>query len=140
MGRRFIAAVVPVGQQANFMNTTVLGGVLVVLLMSAACADSAPTSPTNVLSGPSRTFVFGGELDSPVGNATKNSRYVLYDNGAFTFEYVGRGFDYQGAYTKTEDVLKLTWPDTGAPPLQPGEATGSLNGNSLTVRYNNTCC
>ena len=85
------------------MNTTVRRGAVVVLLVfSVACGSSGPTSPSGTrqppslpsptprlpidfppLSGPSRTFIFDGELSYPVSDFTRESRFVLYDNGAF---------------------------------------------------------
>jgi hypothetical protein len=35
------------------------------------------------LAGPSRTFTFNHELSFPVSGYTKQSRFVLYDDGAF---------------------------------------------------------
>ena len=88
------------------MNSAVRRGMVVVLLMlSAGCGSTGPVSPTETrqpaalpppapppaktfpsLSGPSRTFLFRGELSYRVRDYTKQSRFVLYDNGAFVVE------------------------------------------------------
>jgi hypothetical protein len=82
------------------------------------------------LSGPSRTFVFDRELSFRVVDYTKNSRFVLYDNGAFALHYVTLGdFKYHGRYTEANSVV--TFDFGGAP----DGANGTLEGNSLTVRY-----
>jgi hypothetical protein len=85
------------------MNTTVgRGAVVTLLVLFAACGGSGPTFPTGTnpppslppptpppatifppLSGPSRTFIFDRERPYPVSEYTRNSRFVLYDNGAF---------------------------------------------------------
>ena len=92
------------------MKTTVGRGAAVVLVVFfVACGSSAPTSPSRTgqpvtpapptlptpqpsidfppLSGPSRTFIFDGELSYHVRDFTKNSRFVLYDNGALELQY-----------------------------------------------------
>src|SRR5262249_2761905 len=82
--------------QDSIMKTTVRRGAVVVLLvLSAACGGSGPTSPTGTsqppapspvppppsafppLSGPSRTFIFDREVSDPVRDYTKASRFVL---------------------------------------------------------------
>ena len=50
-------------------------------------ADSAASINFPPLSGPSRTFIFDGELTYPVRDFTRKSRFVLYDNGAFVLQY-----------------------------------------------------
>jgi hypothetical protein len=84
------------------------------------------------LSGPSRTFVFDHELSYPVSDYTKKSRFVLYDNGAFSLQYpsVG-GLGYRGGYQDANGVIAFGW-EGGSP----WGATGTLNGGSLTVQYN----
>jgi hypothetical protein len=136
------------------MNTTVRhGAVAVLLLLLAACGSSGPTSPTAInqfsalpaptpppvsnfppLSGPSRTFVFDRELLYAVTNYTKNSRLVLYDNGAFVLEYVSLGGGYRGRYTDASGVITFEW--EGWSSAGPWGATGSLRGDSLTMQYN----
>ena len=139
------------------MTTTVWRGALLVLLMlSAACGSSGPTSPTGTsqpaavpspapqrgisappLSGPSRTFVFDRELSYRVRDYTKNSRFVLYDNGAFVLQYptLGEG-GYRGGYEDAHGVITFEW--EGWSTAGPWGATGTLKGDSLTVQYNET--
>jgi hypothetical protein len=89
------------------------------------------------LSGPSRTFAYDHVLTDYVDDYTKNSRFVLYDNGAFVLQSTavtpsGGGYPpLSGAYTVANGIITLTWnvQDTWI-------ATGPLSGNSLTVRYN----
>jgi hypothetical protein len=82
------------------------GAVVVLMVLVGACGSSGPTSPSGTsqppslppalppvpinfppLSGPSRTFIFKGELSCGVRDFTRNSRFVLYDNGAFVLQY-----------------------------------------------------
>ena len=140
------------------MNTAVRRRALVVLLMlSAACNNSGPTSPTVTsrtsplqaspaptppasnfppLSGPSRTFVFDRELSYRVSEYTRHSRFVLYDNGAFVLRFpsVGEG-GYLGGYRVAGDgTVTFEW--EGWSTAGPWSATGTLKGDSLTVQYN----
>src|SRR5712691_3152630 len=95
------------------MNTTVRRvAVAALLVFSAACGSSAPTSVTSqppavpsttpappttfpALTGPARTFVFDRQLSYPVSHYTSESRFVLYDNGAFVLQYPSLGGGYQ---------------------------------------------
>ena len=136
------------------MTTTVWRGALLVLLMlSAACGSSGPTSPTGTsqptavpspapqrgisappLSGPSRTFVFDRELSYRVRDYTKKSRFVLYDNGAFVLRFEGLAGEHRGAYTEADGVMSFEW--EGWNIGGPWGATGALKGDRLTVQYN----
>src|SRR5262245_44381756 len=132
----------------SLMKTAVRrGAVIILLVFSAACGGSGPTSPTGMsqpptpapappppvtsppLSGPSRTFIFDRELSDPVREYTKTSRFVLYDNGAFVLQYVSLAAEYRGGYTEVNGVIAF---DFG----NPWRATGTLNGDSLTIEYN----
>ena len=137
------------------MNTTVRHSAAMVLLMLfAACGSSGPTLPTGTsqpparpsptpppvvtfppLSGPSRTFFFDHELSHPVSAYTKNSRFVLYDNGAFVLEYVSLGEGgYRGGYKDANGVITFEW--EGWSSAGPWGATGTLQGDLLKVQYN----
>jgi hypothetical protein len=91
------------------------------------------------LSGPSRTFTFGGELSYRVRDFTKSSRFVLYDNGAFVLQYppssLGDGA-YRGQYHDANGVIMFmfNWGGQGNV-FTPWDATGTLKGDSLTVQY-----
>jgi hypothetical protein len=127
--------------------------VVALLVFSAACGRSTPTSPTLTspqvdsvtpgprltefppLEGPSRTFVFARELAHPVSQITTNSRFVLYDNGAFVVQYGANGNPgYRGGYKETDGVIRFDW--QGWSTAGPWGATGRLNGNVLTVEFN----
>jgi hypothetical protein len=136
------------------MNASVRrGAIVVVLLVSAACGSSVPSTPTGTiqlplspsptpppatnfppLSGPSRIFVFDRQVSYPVSNYTTKSRFVLYDNGAFVLQYEHIGDEgYRGGYKEENGAItfdfevccKAVW-----------RATGTLQGDALTVRYN----
>ena len=135
------------------MKTNAGGAALVVLLLlSVACGSSghaSPTapspSPTHVsppqpatdfppLSGPSRTFIFDRELSYRVSDYTKQSRFVLYENGAFVLQYAGLNGAYRGGYHTDNGAIVFEWEGWSA--AGPWGATGAVNGDSLTVRYN----
>jgi hypothetical protein len=139
----------------GLMNTNVRHGPAIVLLMLlAASCSSGPTLPTGTsqppalrsptppppsnfpaLSGPSRTFFFDRELSSPVSAYTKNSRFVLYDNGAFVLQYLRLGDGgYRGGYKDANGVITFEW--EGWSSAGPWGATGTLEGESLRVQYN----
>jgi len=137
----------PAGREAG------CSAVVVLLVVLAGCGSSGPTSPTGTnlpavsvpptppatvfppLSGPSRTFVFDRELSHRVTDYTKSSRFVLYDNGAFVLQYptLGDG-GYRGGYEDANGALTFAW--EGWSTAGPWGATGSLNGDVLTVQYN----
>ncbi len=83
------------------------------------------------MSGPSRTFIFDHELSYRVSDATKKSRFVLYDNGAFVLQYGGPG-EVRGGYEDANGVIAF---DFGG---RSGGATGSIERDLLTVRYSLT--
>jgi len=85
------------------------------------------------LSGPSRTFRFE-RADYQVSLYTKESHFVLYDNGAFALQVGGQyPGQYRGLFTTQENGLlqfsfESNWPSWSG--------TGKLEGDSLTVEYN----
>jgi hypothetical protein len=126
--------------------------IVALVLISAACGGAKPSSPTAMaptsivpslvpppppnfppLSGPSRTFVFDHELSYHVRDWTRASRFVLYDDGGFVLQYEKQG-EYRGGYTETSGVLTLEWEGWSAAGVW--GATGTIEGNTLTVRYN----
>ena len=134
------------------MDATVCrGAVILLLVLSAACGGSGPTSPTGTvqaatpspppgpdfppLEGSSRTFVFNRELSYPVSDYTKKSQFVLYDNGAFILQFpsIGQG-GYRGGYREANGLVAFAW--EGWNPAGVWSATGALTGNTLTIRYN----
>lgn len=120
------------------MNTVVPRATAVVLfVLLGACGSSGTTSPTGPsptgpsqptafsptpqpstnfppLSGPSRSFTFDRELSLPVSGYTKESRFVLYDNGAFVLQYLGLAAQYPGGYTEANGVIFSTLAVHGA--------------------------
>lgn len=143
------------------MNTTIRRNAGVVLLVFfVACGSSEPTSPSGTsqppsppspipprlpinfppLAGPSRTFIFdsfGSELSYPVSDSTRGSRFILYDNGAFGLQYPGIEYVFRGQYQDANGVLMFLFDSsTGRSVDEPwDDATGTLQGNLLTVRY-----
>ena len=83
------------------------------------------------MEGPSLTYTFDRDLTHSVSHYTRNSRFVLFENGAFLQQYVGLG-DHHGGYTEANGVMTFEFGSRGD--YAPG-ATGTLNGNSLTVQY-----
>jgi hypothetical protein len=135
------------------MNGLVRRGALVfILMLSAGCGDSAPSSPTRTtlpptappappsatnfppLAGPSRTFTFDHALSYRVSGYTTQSRVLLYDNGAFVLQYDSLGGGYRGGYDETTGVIVFRW--EGWSSAGPWGATGTLTGDLLTVQYN----
>jgi len=137
------------------MHTGILRGTLVGLVaLSIACGRSTPTVPTAsgqspavpspaapplpttfpALSGQSRTFIFDHELNRAASDYTKQSRFVLYDNGAFALQYVSLGGEYRGAYTESNGFFTLLWEGGSIPGAW--SAAGALKDGSLTVQYN----
>jgi hypothetical protein len=135
------------------MSSAARGGAAVFLLvLAAACggtpaAPAAPAAPTAVaespspappsnfppLTGPFRTFVFARDLSFRVADYTRTSQFVLYDNGAFELQYIGLG-SYRGQYTLSDDTVVFEW--EGWSTAGRWEATGTLRGGELAVRYN----
>jgi len=131
-----------------------LGVLLAILVMASACGHTTPTSPTAAvapapvlapgqppprnfppLSGPSRTFVFDHEVPSyHVSDGTKNSRFILYDDGGFVLRSSSWTGEYRGGYTEADGVITFEW--EGWSVAGPWAATGTLKDEVLTVRYN----
>lgn len=142
------------------------GAVVAFLVCVVACEDSAPTSPSRFslppppaapappyppppptpprtpitfppLSGPSRTFVFDHELTYPVRPFTKQSRFVLFDNGAFVLEYLSiPAFTPSGQYRPTDGVLMFLFEGAGRYVDEAwDDAVGTLQGDSLTIEF-----
>jgi hypothetical protein len=79
-------------------------------------------------------FSFDQELGYRVSDYTKQSRFVLYDNGGFVLKYVALGLEYRGRYTDAGGVITFDW--EGWSTAGEWGATGTLKGDSLTVQYN----
>jgi len=136
------------------MHAARSGGALVgMMVLTIACGRSAPAAPSASrqssavpstpapspgnfppLAGQSRTFAFSHELTYRLMDYTKQSRFVLYDNGAFVLQYVSLGVEYRGGYTESNGVITFQW--EGWSTAGAWGATGTLKDGSLTVRYN----
>ena len=135
-------------------HIAVLRRTLIVLFvaLSCACAGSTPTAPTpprqSVIlpapappqtnfppaSGPSRTFTFDHTFGPTAADYTKQSRFVLYDDGAFVLQYLSLIGDYRGGYSESNGVITFGW--EGWSVAGPWGATGTLQDGVLTVHYN----
>jgi hypothetical protein len=64
-----------------------------------------------------------------------NSRYVIYENGTFSLQYVSPVwgfFEYPGSYSRTDSAITFQFDANGGTWL----ADGIVAGDSLTVKYN----
>lgn len=69
--------------------------------------------------------------------STLASHYVLYDDKTFALQYANGGynsFEYPGRYSRNDSLITFNFNNPGAP--ESWEATGTLRGDSLSVRYN----
>jgi hypothetical protein len=82
--------------------------------------------------GTARTFNYDSALLYFVSEYTKHSRFVLYDNGDFALQY-GSDFEYRGRYSEANGVI--TFEQEVSRGGGPWGATGTLQGDLLTVRY-----
>ena len=83
------------------------------------------------LTGPATTYLFSGPLSYRVSDYTTGSKYVLYDNGAFTFQYPTQAVPYLGAYVQENGRISFDFMPTDGS----WDASGALNGDLLEVRY-----
>ena len=56
---------------------------------------------------------------------------MLYDNGAFSFEYPSQLVPYSGTYRQENGLIRFDFVANGS-----SDASGTLNGDLLEVRYN----
>ena len=136
------------------MQTIVRSGAVVLLVVVVGCGGSGPTSPSASrqpapsptpiafppLSGPSRTFAFASQVNYPVRDFTKQSSFVLYENGAFGLRYeadsTGPAFTYSGQYQNANGVLMLLFEFQGRSVYDLwDDARGMLKGDSLTIQF-----
>ena len=136
---------------AGRLTTAVVRRVTLValLLCAAGCSDNdRPTAPSALpappstiqppptagvppLSGPSVSYDFSGELSYPTRSYTNTSKYVLYENGAFSLRYAAPIGEYVGTYRQDAGRIVFSFSADGR-----WGATGTLNGDWLEVRYN----
>jgi hypothetical protein len=95
------------------------------------------------LEGPARTFIFEAELSYRVSDFTRQSRFVLYDNGACVLQYppsissiYGEG-RLPGAYREADGVIMFLFQSSSGRSIDEAweDATGTLNGDVLEIRY-----
>ena len=85
-----------------------------------------PSSPATIYDRTSPSYVPG------------NSRYVIYDNGTFSLQYVTPAFgffEYVGKYTRTDSAITFQF-DANGGAFPSWLADGIFAGDSLTVKYN----
>lgn len=97
---------------------------------SSISTSSPPQSPFVVppLTGPSTSYLYSGQLDHPVNHYTLTSKFVLYENGAFSLQYLSLGGQYTGAYQR--DNSRITFRFAGG-----GDASGTITSDVLEVRF-----
>ena len=142
------------------MTAVVRRGTLVGLLaFCVACDAQRPTAPTSLfappslaspapptvpapapgppLTGPSTTYHFSAPLDYPVRGFTSTSRYVLFNNGAFSLRYesLDEG-TFTGSYRQEDGriIFDFGGDGVGSQGGQP-EAIATIDGDLLLVRY-----
>ena len=120
------------------------GFLVALLVLSWACNNERPAAPTPVaatpspqapvppggfppLSRPARVYAFDHQLSYPVRPYTLQSRYVLYEDGAFEFQYAD-AFAYTGKYWESNATIGFHFGGGG-------DAIGSMSGESLAVQY-----
>lgn len=110
------------------MNTTVRLAAFVCAMAAGACdTASRPTAPS---SAPSARYQFIGPLSYAVSGYTAESSYEL-NRGQFTFRYGSLGTSYVGTYQQEGSHVDFRFAVDGR-----WDAVGTLNGDSLEVRYN----
>jgi hypothetical protein len=152
---RWVTFGIPISIRSLVMIATVRFGTLVGLLVFCVACDAqrptapsatldAPTAPTPPappsgpsLSGPSITYHFIAPLDYPVRSFTPTSRYVLYNNGAFSLRYEALGeVAYTGRYRQEDGRFIFDFGADGVGSQLGGpDAIATLNGDLLEVRY-----
>jgi hypothetical protein len=124
------------------------GTLFALILLSVTCGRiDRPTAPTPVATPvatitppsppaeypPMRSgatlFEFSGPLSYPVRGFTTTSRYVLYEDGTFTLQYLG--FEYPGSYERDDNTIRFLFPGDAR-----WYATGTATFDLLEVRYN----
>jgi hypothetical protein len=127
------------------------GTLLAFLLFSVACGNAdRPTAPSSLstqppsmpqpppagqppLTGPATTYLFSGPLSYQVRDYTTGSKYVLYDNGAFSLQYASLAASYPGTYRQENGRISFDFNADGS-----WDGSGALNADLLEVRYTET--
>jgi hypothetical protein len=82
---------------------------------------------------PARVYASAAPLNHPLAPWTVASRFVLYDDGMFVLQY-GGPTDYPGTYKEANGSVTFEfqgWSTAGS-----WDATGTIVGTTLTVRFN----
>ena len=89
----------------------------------------APPPEQPPLTGPNTAYVFSGPLSYPVSGYTRESKFVLYDSGAFAFTYPEIP-DYLGAYHRENGRISFDFQTNGSE-----DASGDLKDDLLEIRF-----
>ena len=130
--------------------------IVLVALLCAACSDATlgpqhsdlpkvpvgPPSPAapaassscGLVAGPARVYNFSSELEFRVREFTRQSRFVLYENGTFVLEYASPIGQYCGRYTESNGAITFTW--DGWSTAGEWGAKGIVKDRAMTVTYN----
>jgi len=105
----------------------------------AAPSEKPPATAVGfpAISAPGRIYLGTPPPSSSSQVGGYDSRYVLYDNGSFALQYATATspfFEYRGKYTQSGATLTFTWEGWSA--AGPWGSTGTLEGDTLTVKYN----
>jgi hypothetical protein len=90
------------------------------------------------VSRPARIYVAVDWPYYPMHGSPLASRYVLYEDGTFALQYASakyRFFEYRGAYKEADGLITFDFEWRGRIVEGSRDATGTLSGDSLTVRY-----
>jgi hypothetical protein len=131
------------------MSTAIRCGVLLGFVLLIACDNAQrPTAPSIVTAVPpapvqpvapappgfppvsrlARVFVFSSASSYPVRDYTNASRFVLEQDSTFSLQYASLGGRYDGTFSEANGRIEFSFPGGG-------NATGTLNGELLDVRY-----
>ena len=96
----------------------------------------APYSPFPAVTRPARVYSFAGPLSYQVGDFTRESRFVLYDDRTFALQYARSlgSLEYPGRYTESQGTVTFDW--DGWSTAGSWGATATATDDLLTVRYN----
>jgi hypothetical protein len=126
------------------------GSIVSLLALSTACADSSvPTAPTATfgssvpaagpigfppVSGTARVYLATASPSFSLLDGS--SRYVLNDDGTFVLQYAHLTNGGYGGFYEVANDGNVTFRWHGWSRAGPWGSTGTLTGNTLTVRYN----
>jgi hypothetical protein len=113
------------------MTAVVRGTLLGFLVFSVACGDGQRITVPSSAPTPASRYDFSQQPSYPVSSYTAASRYVLRGSGSFSLQYPTLGSEYVGTYSQQGDSILFRFATDGR-----WDATGTLNGDSLEVRYN----